>query len=226
MCSGRPRAGARRRNRRPRAAALGLWAPSSQSSASAGSRSRKGPGPRRWRRAGQSVQAIACRERRLRDCQPVLMAQHRDGERGVHRLMRPGQARERKDRARPWRRDSEACRRPTAASHAVAARQPGAPAAPRGSCRPISAMRRGISVGDERRAGLGDAGFLGGDLLDPVAEEGVVIVAERGDAADERASRSRWSRRAGRRGRPRRCTRRRGCGRRRGRRRRWSPRRS
>ena len=41
-------------------------------------------------------------------------------------------------------------------------------------------------LGDERDARLGDAGLLGGDLLDPVAEKGGMVDADLGDAADRR----------------------------------------
>ena len=39
-------------------------------------------------------------------------------------------------------------------------------------------------LGDERHARLGDAGLLGGDRLEPGAEEELVVEAELGDAAD------------------------------------------
>ena len=42
--------------------------------------------------------------------------------------------------------------------------------------------------GDQIDARLGDAGFLRGDLLEPVAEKGGVVEAELGDAADGRGA--------------------------------------
>ncbi len=67
----------------------------------------------------------------------------------------------------------------------AAARQPERARRRRGLADPRGERRR-IGLGDERHALLGDARFLGGDLLERVAEEGVMVVAELGDAADER----------------------------------------
>ena len=45
----------------------------------------------------------------------------------------------------------------------------------------------GIGLGNERDVALGDAGFLGGDLGERVAEIGLVVEPEAGDGGDERA---------------------------------------
>ncbi len=46
--------------------------------------------------------------------------------------------------------------------------------------------RLGIGQSDQGHLRLGDAGFLGGDAFERVAEEGVMIVAQLGDGADQR----------------------------------------
>ena len=112
------------------------------------------------------------------------MAQHRDRQRRVHRLMRSGQlGRRGLDRA-----PGVAIAKPAPAS----ASQPpprGSQSAPAAAAAAPTraAIAGGIELGQQRHAGFGDAGFLGGDIFESVAEKGVMVVAQLGDAAGERA---------------------------------------
>ena len=54
-----------------------------------------GPGARCCSRAGQSAQPIAALSAEAGTSQRVLVAQHRDRERGIHRLVAAGQPRQR-----------------------------------------------------------------------------------------------------------------------------------
>ena len=62
---------------------------------------RAGPGASRCSRAGQSAQPIAARSAGSGTASASLVAQHRHGERGVHRLVRAARAAAAADRARP-----------------------------------------------------------------------------------------------------------------------------
>jgi hypothetical protein len=114
----------------------------------------------------------------------VLMAQHREGERGVHSLMRAGQA----GQGGLHLAALVAIMEPALIDRSI----PGfAPRQHRRTCRLCDlgnprGERCAIVHGDERYAGLGDAGLLAGDLRERVAQERFVVDAELGDAADGR----------------------------------------
>jgi hypothetical protein len=162
----------------------GLWPPSSQSSAPAWKviRQRPRPEPLQARRPFRPAERRA--QGGVADHQPILMAQHRDGQRRVHGLVRPLQARQRQlelavpvpildllaisDRvpgAGPWQPDR--------------AGLPGHIAHPAGDL-------AGVELSEERHAGFGDAGLFPRDRLDARAQKGLMIEPELGDAADQR----------------------------------------
>ena len=136
-------------------------------------------------RAGHSAQPIAARSADSGIVERLLVAQHRHRERGVHRLMGAGEARQRQARAAPLvaivERAVAGPRRPRRSPRGSQSAPAAAAASPIGA-----ASLAGIVLRDQRHAALGDAGFLGGDLLDRVAEEGLMVDAELGDAADDR----------------------------------------